>query len=250
MSGSGSAADPFEAGGLSFTLGGGAASTGDSFRIQPTHDAAGSFGVAITDPTRIATAAALVGSAASSNNGIATVGAMSVVDGSDPGLFSGSSIAFATPTSYSIDGGPLQPFVPGTPIVHNGWSLSLDGAPAAGDSFSVKANTNARGDNANALKLGAVANLGVLDSGATSVGGAYTQLVGEVGSAGSLADDAAKTQTAVYNQAMAAQQSVSGVNVDEEAANLVRFQQAYQASAQVITAANAVFNALLGAVKG
>jgi flagellar hook-associated protein 1 FlgK len=131
--------------------------------------------------------------------------------------------------------------------VNNGWSLTLNGAPAAGDSFTVKANSNARGDNSNALKLGAVANLGVLDGGVTSVGRAYGQLVGQVGSAGSLADDDATTQTAVFNQAMAAQQSVSGVNLDEEAANLVRFQQAYQASAQVISAANTVFNALIGA---
>ena len=250
MTGTGTAAHPFKAGGLSFVVGGGAASAGDSFRIQPSRNAAGSINVAITDPNKIAAASALLGSAAGTNTGSGSVGALSVADGSDANLFTASSIVFSSPTSYSIDGGPAQTFTPGTPIVHNGWSLTLDGAPAAGDSFGIKANANARGDNANALKLGAVANLGVLDGGATSVGGAYGQLVGQVGSAGSLADDAAKTQSAVYNQAMAAQQSVSGVNMDEEAANLVRYQQAYQASAQVITAANTVFNALLGAFRG
>jgi flagellar hook-associated protein 1 FlgK len=249
MTGTGTAADPFKAGGLSFVVGG-AASAGDSFRIQPSRNAAGSIDVAITDPNRIAAAVPLLGSAAAANTGTGSVGALAVADGSDANLFTASNIVFSSPTSYSIDGGPAQTFTPGTPIVHNGWSLTLDGAPAAGDSFAVKANADARGDNANALKLGAVANLGVLDGGATSVGGAYGQLVGQVGSAGSLADDAVKTQTAVYNQAMAAQQSVSGVNMDEEAANLVRYQQAYQASAQIITAANTVFNALLGAFKG
>jgi flagellar hook-associated protein 1 FlgK len=250
MTGTGTAADPFKAGGLSFTLAGGGANAGDSFRIQPSRNAAGSIGVAITDPNKIAAAAPLVGTAASANTGSAGVGALTVADGTDPNLFTASTIVFSSPTSYSIDGGPAQTFTAGTPIVHNGWSLSLSGAPAAGDSFGVQANSNARGDNANALRLGALANQGVLDGGVTSVGGAYGQLVGQVGSAGSLADDAAKTQTAVYNQAMAAQQSVSGVNIDEEAANLVRFQQAYQASAQVINAANTVFNALLGAFKG
>jgi flagellar hook-associated protein 1 FlgK len=250
MTGTGTAADPFKAGGLSFVVGGGAASAGDSFRIQPSRNAAGSISVAITDPNRIAAAAPLVGTAATANTGTGSVGALAVADGTDANLFTASNIVFSSPTTYSIDGGPAQTFTPGTPIVHNGWSLTLDGAPAAGDSFGVQANANARGDNANALKLGAVANLGVLDGGATSVGRAYGQLVGQVGSAGSLADDAAKTQAAVYNQAMAAQQSISGVNMDEEAANLVRFQQAYQASAQIITAANTVFNALLGAFKG
>jgi flagellar hook-associated protein 1 FlgK len=249
MTGTGTAADPFKAGGLSFTVSGGAASAGDSFRIQPSRGAASSMAVAITDPNKVAAAAPLLGTAAGANTGTAGVAGVTVADGSDPNLFNASSIVFSSPTSYSIDGGPAQTFTAGTPIVHNGWSLSLSGAPAAGDSFGVQANTNARGDNANALKLGAVANQGILDGGVTSVGGAYSQLVGQVGSAGSLADDAATTQTAVYNQAMAAQQSVSGVNIDEEAANLVRFQQAYQASAQVITAANTVFNALLGAFR-
>ncbi|MEI7035931.1 flagellar hook-associated protein FlgK [Fulvimonas yonginensis] len=250
MGGSGTAADPFIAGGLSFVVAGGAAAAGDSFRIQPTRNAASGIGVAITDPSRIAAAAPLTGSAAGGNTGTAGVGALTVADGGDPDLFTASSIVFSSTTSYSIDGGPAQTFTPGTPIVHNGWSLTLDGAPAAGDGFTVQANADARGDNANALKLGAVAELGVLDGGATSVGRAYGQLVGQVGTAGALADDDAKTQTAVFNQAMTAQQSVAGVNIDEEAANLVRFQQAYQASAQVISAANTVFNALLGAFKG
>lgn len=250
MSGSGTAADPFKAGGLSFVVAGGAASAGDSFRIQPSRGAAGSISVAITDPNKVAAATPLLGSATSANTGTAGVGALTVADGSNANLFQTSTITFSSPTSYSIDGNPAQTFTPGTPIVYNGWSLSLDGAPANGDSFTVQANTNARGDNANALKLGAVANQGVLDGGVTSVGGAYAQLVGQVGSAGALADDAAKTQTAVFNQATAAQQSVSGVNIDEEAANLVRYQQAYQASAQIITAANTVFNALLGAFRG
>ena len=122
--------------------------------------------------------------------------------------------------------------------------------PASGDTFNIKANSNAQGDNTNALMLGEVANQGVLDGGVTSVGSAYSQLVSRVGSAGAVAQDDQTTQKAVYMQAMASQQSVAGVNLDEEAANLVRFQQAYQASAQVISTANTLFNSLLGAVRG
>lgn len=250
MGGTGTSADPFTAAGLSLTLGGGAASAGDSFRIQPTRGTAETMSVAITDPNKLAAAAPLLGTAASANSGSGSVGGITVINGADPSLFATANIVFVSPTSYSIDGGAAQTFTAGTPIAYHGWSLSLAGSPAAGDSFSVKANSNAQGDNANALKLGAVADLGVLDGGVTSVGRAYGQLVGQVGSAGQLADDAVTTQTAVYNQAMAAQQSVSGVNLDEEAATLVRFQQAYQASAQVISSANTVFSALLTAVRG
>ena len=157
---------------------------------------------------------------------------------------------FTSATTYTVDGGAVQTYTPGQPINANGWNLQLSGTPQNGDSFTLTPNSNAQGDNTNALMLGKVANLGVLNGGVTSVGGAYSQLVGQVGSAGAVANDEKTTQTAVYNQAYGSQQSVSGVNLDEEAANLVRFQQAYQASAQVITTANSMFTALLSAVQG
>jgi flagellar hook-associated protein 1 len=248
LSGTGTAADPFKAAGLSLVVGG-TASAGDSFRVQPSRDAAGSFSLAIDDPDKIAAAAPFAVTAGAGNTSTAAP-SVSISDGSNANLFDASSVVFTSPTSYSIDGGAAQTFTPGQPIVHNGWSMQLSGAPQAGDSFSLQANSNAHGDNSNALMLGKVANLGVLDGGVTSTGRAYSQLVSQVGSAGSLANDDLKTQTAVYNQAMSSQQSVSGVNLDEEAANLVRFQQAYQASAQVISTANSIFGALLSAVKG
>jgi len=248
LSGSGTGADPFIAAGLSLVVGG-SANAGDSFRVQPSRNAAASISVAIDDPDKISAAAPLKAAAAAGNTGTAAP-SISISDGSDANLFNSSSVVFATATSYSIDGGPVQVFTPGQSIVHNGWSMQLSGAPQAGDSFGVQANSNAQGDNSNALMLGKVANLGVLDGGVTSTGRAYSQLVGQVGSAGALAKDDLTTQTAVYNQAMSSQQSVSGVNLDEEAANLLRYQQAYQASAQVISTANNIFGALLSAVKG
>ncbi len=248
MSGSGTSADPFTVAGLNLVVSG-SASAGDSFRVQPSRAAADSFSVAVDDPDKVAAAAPFVVNAGNGNAGTASPSA-SISDGSDPNLLNASSIVFTSPTSYSIDGGAAQSFTSGQPIVHNGWSMQLNGAPQAGDSFNLKANSNAQGDNSNALMLGKVANLGVLDGGVTSTGRAYSQLVSQVGSAGALAKDDLSTQTAVYSQAMSSQQSVSGVNLDEEAANLVRYQQAYQASAQVISTANSIFNALLGAVRG
>lgn len=248
LTGTGTSADPFKAAGLSLVVGG-TAGAGDSFRVQPSRDAAASFSLAIDDPDKIAAAAPFTATAAAGNTSTAAP-SVSISDDSNANLFDASSIVFSSPTSYSIDGGAAQTFTPGQPIVHNGWSMQLSGAPQAGDSFSLQANSNAQGDNSNALMLGKVANLGVLDGGITSTGRAYSQLVSQVGGAGSLANDDLKTQTAVYNQAMSSQQSVSGVNLDEEAANLVRFQQAYQASAQVISTANNIFGALLSAVKG
>ena len=94
-----------------------------------------------------------------------------------------------------------------------------------------------------------VANVGVLDNGVTTVGKAYSQLIAQVGTAGASANTALSAQQSILDQATAAQQSVAGVNLDEEAANLLRFQQAYSASAQVITTANSIFQSLLSAVQ-
>lgn len=248
LTGTGTSADPLVAAGLSLTVGGTAA-VGDSFRIQPSRNAAGTFAVAISDPAAVAAAAALNVASASANTGTG-VANVSVANGSDPALFTPSTITFDSATTYTIDGGPSQTFTPGSAIAANGWSVQLDGAPALGDSFTISPNTGAQGDNRNALALGKVANLGVLDGGVTTTGRAYSQLVSQAGSAGAVAQDDLSAQNAVLTQASASQQGVSGVNLDEEAANLVRFQQAYQASAQVISAANTLFNALLGAVRG
>ncbi|WEN14620.1 flagellar hook-associated protein FlgK [Rhodanobacter sp. AS-Z3] len=247
LSGSGTAADPFTAAGLSLVIGG-AASAGDSFRIQPSQSAAASFSLAINNPDKIAAAAPFVVTTAPASAGIPSP-TVSISDGSNPNLFDAATVVFSSPTTYSINGGPSQTFTPGQPVVANGWSMKFSAAPQAGYSFGVQANSNAQGDNRNALMLGKVANLGVLDGGITSTGHAYSQLVSQVGSAGALAADDLTTQTAVYSQAMGQQQSVSGVNLDEEAANMVRYQQAYQASAQVISASNTIFSALLSAVR-
>lgn len=245
VTGSGAAGDPLKVAGLSLTVAG-SAQVGDSFRVQPSRDAAASFAVTITDPTAVAAAAALNVTTTSTS----AVASVSVSDAGNANLFDPAVVSFDSATTYTVNGGASQPFTPGQMIDVNGWSLQLDGTPALGDSFNVKANTNAQGDNRNALALGKVANQGVLDSGATSVGRAYSQLVSQAGSAGAVAQDDLATQNAVLTQATASQQSVSGVNLDEEAANLVRFQQAYQASAQVISTANTLFNSLLGAVRG
>lgn len=244
MTGTGTAADPFKAAGLSLVVPGGAVA-GDSFRVQPSRDAAGSFSVVITNPDKIAAAAPLTVASGSGNTG--TAAASASLDG---GALSGGTIAFTSATTYTVDGGAEQTFTAGQPINANGWNLQFSGTPQNGDTFTVAPNSNAQGDNSNALMLGKVANLGVLNGGVTSVGSAYSQLVSQVGGAGAVANDEQLTQTAVYNQAYGSQQSVSGVNLDEEAASLLRYQQAYQASAQVITTANNMFTALLSAVQG
>jgi flagellar hook-associated protein 1 FlgK len=249
MTGTGTAADPFVADGLEFTVSG-SASAGDSFLIKPTATAAAATSVAITDIRQIAAASPVAATAAGSNTGTGAVGGISVTDATDPNLMSPASITFTSPTTYQINGSGSYTFTPGQPIAANGWSLNLTGAPQAGDTFNVAQNTNGVGDNTNALAMANIADLGVLDGGNSTLTDAYAQLVGTVGTNTQQAQNGLTAQTALLNQSIAAQQNVSGVNLDEEAANLVRYQQSYQAAAQVISVASTLFDSVLAAMQG
>lgn len=248
MSGSGTAADPFVADGLQLVVGG-AAADGDSFELQPTRAAAGGIELAVTDASRLALAAPVKAVAADGN--VAGVAGVTVADGgiANPALLDTVAIKFTDPTTYTINGSGSYTYTPGSPVEFNGWSLALDGNPNTGDSFTVKANTDGAGDNRNALALGGTADLGVLDGGTASAGDAYASLIADTGTVGAQAKVNLDTQTSLYQQAEQSQQSLSGVNLDEEASNLVRFQQSYQASAQVISTANTIFNTLINAVR-
>ena len=249
MTGTGTTADPFVADGLTFTVAG-AASAGDSFLIRPTATAAAATSVAITDVRQIAAASPVAATAAGSNTGTGAVGGIIATDPTDANLLSPANITFTSPTTYQINGTGSFTFTPGQPIVANGWSLTLNGAPQAGDQFNVAANTGGVGDNTNASALAGIADLGVLDGGNSTLTDAYAQLVGTVGTSTQQAQNGLTAQTALLNQAIASQQNVSGVNLDEEAANLVRYQQSYQAAAQVISVASTLFDSVLAAVQG
>ena len=249
LAGAGTAASPFTADGLSLVVSG-AAAVGDSFQIQPTRNAAAGFTLAIRDPSAIAAALPVRSSAASANTGNAGIGTPSVTNAANPQLLSPVTISFTSPTTYQINGAGSYAYSSGGAIALNGWSVAISGTPVAGDSFSVTSNAGGVGDNGNALALGATASLGVLDGGATTVGQAYGQLVAGTGSLTQQSQTRLASQTALVNQATSAQQSVSGVNLDEEAARLVRYQQSYQAAAHVIATAQTIFQSLLTAVGG
>ncbi len=143
----------------------------------------------------------------------------------------------ATPVSYT----------PGTPInlSYNGWSAQISGTPASGDTFNVSKNINGSGDNRNALIMAAMQTQNLLANGTASLQGGYGQLVGEIGAKTSELAVTSLAQDSMVSQTVQSQQSVSGVNLDEEAANLLRYQRAYQAAAKAMQIANTMFDALL-----
>jgi flagellar hook-associated protein 1 len=238
--------------GLTFNVSG-TAQTGDSYEIEPTRNAATSLSVSMTDPNGIAAASALTATAATTNTGTGTVGTISVTNSSNANLLSGATVTFGAGGTYSITDGAgnttTGTYTAGQPISDDGWSLSLSGTPASGDSFTVGANTNGLNSNSNALALAALSDTGVLDGGQTSVVTSYANLTAQIGDVGSQANTDLTTQTNLYSQAESNQQSLAGVNLNQEAASLVQYQQAYQASAQVISTAQQIFTSLITAIQ-
>jgi flagellar hook-associated protein 1 FlgK len=249
LSGSGTAANPLTADGLSIVLSGTPAA-GDQFLIQPTAAAASSLTAVLTDPSKIAAAGAVQTAASNSNTGNATISAGTVQNAANPNLLSPVTIQFTSANTFSINGGPNVAYTSGSTIAFNGWQAEISGTPAAGDVFTVKSNAGATGDNRNALASANQQSAGVLANGTTSITGAVSALITGLGSQAQQINTSQAAQSAVNNQALSNVQSVTGVNLNEEAASLLQFQQAFQAAAQALTIGNSLFTTLIDSVNG
>jgi flagellar hook-associated protein 1 FlgK len=248
LTGAGTVASPLTADGLSIVLSGTPAS-GDQYLIQPTAQAAGTLSVALSNPSGLAAAGAIQTSAADTNTGTATISAGTVINAADPNLLNTVTIAFTSPTTYTINGAGSFAYTSGGSITDNGWQTKISGTPAAGDTFTVQSNAGGTGDNTNALAFVNQQSQGYLSNGTESVSGAVSALISGAGAQAQQVNTAQTAQTAVNTQAQTNVQSVTGVNLDEEAANLMQWQQSYQAAAQALSVANGLFSNLLDAVK-
>ncbi|MFW5816558.1 MAG: flagellar hook-associated protein FlgK [Wenzhouxiangella sp.] len=243
------AGNPISVEGLSLQLDAPPPDAGDRFLIQPTRAAAGEMRTLFSDPALLAAAAPVRAGADLANLGDATISFGAVDDIDDPNLLDPATIEFTSATEFEINGSGPFTYTPGDDITFNGWTVQIDGAPAAGDTFTVEANTSGSGDNRNALRLAGLFEQDLLDNGNTTLFGQVDALISRVGSATASANTALEAQEGLLAQSQAARESVSGVNLEEEAANLVRFQQAYEANAQVIRVADTVFQTLINAVR-
>lgn len=136
-------------------------------------------------------------------------------------------------------------------LSYQGMTVVLDEPAEAGDTYVVDGNNtgsggafDAQGNNANLLRMVALENAGVMSSGLT-LGESYLSLVGDTGNIATQAEISESALTVLKQQAIEARDRVSGVSLDQEAADLIRFQQAYQASAQVMQVASRLFDAIL-----
>ena len=248
--GAGTLASPYSVNGVSIVLSG-VPAAGDQFLIQPTATAAASLKAVLTDPSKIAAAGAIRTAAAGTNSGAATISSGTVLNSADPNLLSPVTIQFTTPpATYSVNGGPGVAYANGGNIDVNGWRVQVSGTPANGDVFTVTSNAGGTGDNRNALAAANLQNVGVLQNGTTSITAGVSALITGIGSQAQQVNTAQTAQSAVNSQALQTVQSYSGVNLDEEAASLLKWQQAYQASAQALTIANSTFTFFMNSING
>ena len=238
--------------GVRLSLTSGTVAAGDEFLIRPTVNGASQIGVAIQDASLIAAAAPIRTDAPLANTGSGRIsaGTVNAPPPPNPNLQQPVTLTFTSANTFDVSGaGTGNPsgiaFTPGVPISFNGWTVQITGSPNAGDTFSVGPNANGAADNRNALLLGALQTSNTLASGTANYQSAYGQIVSLVGNKTRELQVTSEAQAALLSQTEALQQSESGVNLDEEAANLLRYQQAYQAASKVIQTASQMFDALL-----
>ncbi len=136
-------------------------------------------------------------------------------------------------------------FVANGTLEFNGVSFKVTGAPVEGDRFMVGPNPSGVGDARNLLAIASLQTANTMGEGTATFQASYTQMVSEVGNKAREISVTLEAQQNLVTQWTDAMQSASGVNLDEEAANLLRYQQAYQAAAKMMTVASTLFDDIL-----
>lgn len=244
---------PVTADGLTLSISG-TPNAGDNFLIRPTVNGAQNISVAISDPSKIAAAVPIRAVSGLNNAGSGSIAAPSVNSPPPPNtaLQDTVTLTFTSPTTFNaVDtttGTTLATnasYTSGSNITFNGWTTNISGSPNTNDTFTISANTNATADGNNALLLAGLQSQNTLINGTASYAGAYAQLVSQVGAQTNQLQVTSQAQTNLVSQTQQTQQSISGVNLDEEAANLIKYQQAYQAAGKAIQTANTMFSTVL-----
>lgn len=262
----GNLATGFDADGLRFTVPAAtlaAAVSGNSMLFKPFSTAASEIEALVHNPDELAAASALTANINKNNTGklqLTQVGAndfTGIPAAQDPVRLTFDGAGQVTYQTYDhltstwSAASPPMDYTPGQPIIINGWSITLTGTPAAGDTVDV-ANALDFGEafRLNAGNAGAFLDLRdkkVFDQGTTLSDG-FSAAMAVVGTRTQSVQLAKKLSSTVAKNLEMDRTAVSGVNLDEEAARLLQYQQAYQASSKVIQIAQSLFDSVLNAV--
>ncbi|ALP61642.1 MULTISPECIES: flagellar hook-associated protein FlgK [Paraburkholderia] len=259
-------------GGMQFSLTG-TMNPGDSFTVEPTRGALNGFGLTTSDGAAIAASSPVLVSKGTSNTGTSSVtqGTVSAgytlpgttttltynsTTGSISGFPVGSTVTIAgtPPTSYNITAAtPNVPYNPAmgasmtiTGSTINNVSLQITGTPANGDTFTIAPNPAGGKDGRNAQAISNLVTTKSMGNGTLTLTDSYANYVNDIGNQTNQIQASSKSQTSLVTQITTAQQAISGVNINEEAANLLQYQQLYQANSKVIQTAQTLFQTILG----
>jgi flagellar hook-associated protein 1 FlgK len=242
----------------------GSAAAGDNFVVRPTVNAASGFKLALTDRSQIAAAAPVATAATTSNKGTVSVSPGSVDSTylasplTAPVTFTydaASGKLKAAPATQAVtvtSGGTATTYPAGTDIPYTsdatysfgGITLTMSGVPQDGDSYTVAKNSGV-GDVRNVGLMADLQGQNIFSNGNATIQTAYAGLVSLVGNKAREVQINGEAGDALLSQVKNSAQDVSGVNLDEEATNLLRYQQAYQASGKIMQIASTVFDTLL-----
>jgi flagellar hook-associated protein 1 FlgK len=245
--------------GFSINVAGGPIADGDKFEIRPTAGAAAGLKVVMTDPKGIAAAGPTLTSA-STNLGNTSV-SLNSMDSTNAVFQSvnGSSITFelntaAVPNTYEAFDSSGTSLGTGTISNNNinafgmDFDITTSGTGGTADSFTFDL-AFAEGNNSNAVEIAKLSDVKLMNNGTGTLTSVFENTKLDIGSQTKSAEVRVGSATAIYQQASTRMQSESGVNLDEEAANLLRFQQSYQAAARIMTTAQTIFDTLLSSVR-
>lgn len=234
--------------------------SGDEFMLRPVGNAASAMRRVLDQPTGIAAASPVIATVDADNTGTASVAALSIV-AAPSSTYDTVNVVFTDDVgNYELQdtsGGVLATglWTAGSAIAYNGFELTLNGVPKGGDQILVTPSTGySSANNGNALSLLALRDediVGRIDQGAAgtapgaTITNAYSQAIGSIG----VRVQDAQTQSDISSQLAANSEDLlankTGVNLDEEAARLIQFQQSYQAAAKILQIAQTVFDTLL-----
>lgn len=241
-------ANPVQLDGLNITLGGGAAVAGDRFVLKPFSTSANSITTAFSSPKALAMASPIAASAGGGNAGTLAMQALAVRTVPVPPPV---TLTFTGPGTYtrSDTGATSYTYVPGQPIEYStapplsGWSLTLKGVPQAGDTYTVATNPYPQLDSGNAQAMLNLRDLAMFDGGPLTDG--YASAIAQIGTRVQSAKSAAAVSSDIATNLEKERTSVSGVNLDEEAARMIQFQQAYQAAGKMMQVSQNIFDTLI-----
>jgi flagellar hook-associated protein 1 len=244
------ATNPFPIDGLNITQNAGPAAAGDSFLIKPFSAASGSIATAFSTPKGLAMASPIAASAGVNNAGTLTVDSLAVRTVPPPPSV---TLSFTGPGTYtrSDTGATVYTYTPSVPIEYTippatpqtGWSLTLKGVPQAGDTYMVAPNPYPLLDAGNAQAMLNLRDLAMFDGGPLTDG--YASLMAEIGTKVQSAQSASTVSANIATNIEKDRTSVSGVNLDEEAAKMLQYQQAYQAAGKMMQVAQNMFDTLI-----